>query len=57
MEIYELFPCKTAYYVKRQKNSKIIFEKLGFLWSRYRAGTGTGTGNATFQKQEPEPEP
>jgi hypothetical protein len=28
VEIYKLFPCKTAYYVKRQKKTKNILEKF-----------------------------
>jgi hypothetical protein len=30
VKTYKLFPCKTAYYVTRQKKSKIIFEKFAF---------------------------
>jgi hypothetical protein len=30
VEIYKLLPCKTADYIKRQKKSKIIFEKFAF---------------------------
>ncbi len=42
-EIFQLFPTKTAYYVKRSKNFQKIFGKIFFLWSRYGARTGTGT--------------
>jgi len=50
VDIYKLFPCKTAYYVKRERN---FLRKICFLWYRYGADTGTGT--VTFQKKEPEP--
>jgi hypothetical protein len=30
VEIYKLFLCKTAYYVKRQKNAIIFLEKFAF---------------------------
>jgi hypothetical protein len=52
VEIYKLYPCKTAFYVKRQKKFQNFFGKICFLWSRYGAGTGTGTGTGTvtFQK-------
>jgi hypothetical protein len=50
VEIYQLFPCKKAYYVKRQKKIQNFSGKICFLWSRYGAGTGTGTGTGTFQK-------
>jgi hypothetical protein len=70
VEIYNLFPCKTAYYVKRQNK----FEKFTLCGldmelepelfkSRNRnrnysfSKVGTGTGTITFQKSEPEPEP
>jgi hypothetical protein len=59
VEIYKLFPCKTAYYVKGKKNFQIFFEKFPFLvliwsWNRNRnrnfSKVGTGTGTITFQK-------
>ena len=43
--MYKLFPCKTAYYVKKQKNSKNILEILAFY------------GLDMELEQEPEPEP
>jgi hypothetical protein len=43
VEIYKLFPCKTAYYVKRLKNSKNILEKFAFY--------------GLDMELEPEPEP
>jgi hypothetical protein len=52
MKVIHFFPCKKAYYVKRQDFSKTIFEKFAFSWSRYGAGSGTGT--VTCQKSEPE---
>jgi hypothetical protein len=73
VEIFKLFPTKTAYYVKRQKISKIFFEKLAFYGldmelepepvSKVGTRTGTitfskvGTGTITFQKSEPDSEP
>jgi hypothetical protein len=30
VEIYKLFPCKTAYYAKRQKNCQNFLEKFAF---------------------------
>jgi hypothetical protein len=48
VEIYQLFPCKTTYYVKRQENFLNFSLKICFFWSRYVAGTKTGT--VTFQK-------
>ena len=60
VEIFKLFPTKTAYYVQRQKNSQNFFEKFAFYsldmesWNRNRnfskVGTGTGTGSITFSK-------
>jgi hypothetical protein len=41
--IFKLFPTKTAYYVKRQKNSTIFLEKFAF--------------NGLDMELEPEPEP
>ncbi len=48
---HKFFPCKKAYYVKRQDSFKKFILKLRFLWSRYGAGTGT----ITCQKSVPEP--
>ena len=45
VEIHEFFPCKTAYKVKSQKNSKIFFEKFAFY------------GLDMDLEPEPEPEP
>jgi hypothetical protein len=47
IEIYKLFLCKTAYYVKRQKNSKIFLEKFAFY----------GLDMELEPELEPEPEP
>jgi hypothetical protein len=43
LKIYKLFLCKTAYYVKRQNNSKIFLEKFAFY--------------GLDMELEPEPEP
>ncbi len=57
-ETDKFFPCKKAYYVKRQDFSNNLLN-LCFLWSRYGTvtWTGPGTGTVTCQKSEPEPEP
>jgi hypothetical protein len=43
VEIYKLFPSKTAHYEKRQNTSNIFFEKLAFY--------------GLDMELEPEPEP
>ncbi len=45
VDIYNLFPCKTAYYVKRKQ----------ILKKNLLSKVGPGTGTITFQKSEPEP--
>ncbi len=62
VEIYQLFPCKTAYYIKRQKKiPKLFWKNLLFMvqiwsWNRNRtrnrnfSKVGTGTGTITFSK-------
>ncbi len=69
VDTYNLFPCETAYYVKRKQIFKEKFAFYGMIWSWNRnrnrnfpkVGTGTitfskvGTGTITFRKSEPDP--
>jgi hypothetical protein len=52
--MYKLFPCKTAYYAKRQKNFHNFSEKFasgaGTGTGTVTSKVGTGTGTKTFSK-------
>jgi hypothetical protein len=62
VEICKLFPCKTAYYVKRQKKFQILFEKFAFYGidmelepERNSNCSKVRTGTIAVQKSETEP--